>query len=71
MARRKTYGESMAEWEHEKDRKHWNQSFQKALDTKDYPRIKELIIEGLDEDFSFPKIDDPIVLNLINTYQKS
>lgn len=68
MARRQTYGESMAAWERENDERYWEQSLQKALTSHDYVLIEELIAEGIAQDYSFPLITDPIVCRLIEKY---
>lgn len=62
MSRRgSTYGENMARWEHEQDERDWKNRLRKALVVQNPSAVKELVEEGLAEDFSFAGFNDPLV----------
>ena len=65
MARRPTYGERMLDWEREKDQRDWSNSFLNAVSAKDYTRVEELVKEGLEDAYEFPRVDDPRVIEII------
>lgn len=69
MAKKQTYGQRMAEWEEERDKRYWERAFSMVLETKDYNRIEALIIEGINSDYSFPSISDEKVLDLIKKHK--
>lgn len=58
MARGHTYGENMARWERENDERQWRYSLINALANKNFALIKELVMEGMDEDYDFSGIAD-------------
>lgn len=70
MTRRQSYGERMAEWEAEKDERNWNRALSTALDAEDYPRIEDLVVEGIDSDYDFPLITNKKVLELIQRHKR-
>lgn len=62
MSRRgNTYGENMARWEHEQDERDWKNRLKKALVFRNATDVKELVREGLAEDFSFAGFNDPLI----------
>ncbi len=62
MSRRQsTYGENMARWEHEQDERDWKNRLNRALSVCNPEDVKELVEEGLAEDFSFAGFNHPLV----------
>ena len=48
MSYRQTYGMRMACWEDEKDRHDWVASFNRAVESRDYKLVEELISDGIE-----------------------
>ena len=70
MTRRQTYGERMSDWERQQDERHWRNRLEKAISSKNYDEINELIQDGVYEGYDIPLIDDPKVVELLRKYQK-
>lgn len=69
MVRKQTYGERMAEWEEERDRRRWNDSFENAVSEKRYDDIEELLAEAIYCEYTVPNnVTDARVLALIDSY---
>ena len=70
MSRRPTYGERMSTWEEDRDYKVWKRRFEKALDTKDYELIEELLQEAYLESYPKPSINenDPKLTEIVKKY---
>lgn len=71
MARGHTYGENMARWERENDERQWRYSLVNALHNRNFDYIKELVVEGINEDYDFPIIADPEVQAIIDSYRNN
>lgn len=65
MSRRRTYGESMAIWEEEEDKKYWRRRYEEAIHSGNYPRIKELQKEALLFGYEIPKSNDSKVNEIL------
>lgn len=54
-------------WQEEQDYHDWKSCLQRAIDRRDYPRVVELVKEGLMADYQFPMISDVKTLEIIAT----
>ena len=54
MARRKTYGESMADWEREREEADWRRRLSIAISAKNQDSVNLLIKEGKSEGYDIP-----------------
>lgn len=53
---RKTFGENMSSFEAGDDARYFQKRFEKALERKDYPRLRELVDEGRRYDYPMPSV---------------
>lgn len=60
----KTYGENMSNWDAEADARYFGRQFERALERKDYPRLKELVEEGRRFNYQMPATSDVDVLEM-------
>mgnify|MGYP001852273289 CR=1 FL=1 len=53
------------EWQEREDYHDWKSCLEKAIARKDYPRVKELVEEGINCEYEFPLISDAEALKII------
>ena len=72
MARSKSYGYRMAEFDRHSDATYWRSQLCEAANKKpfSFEELEELVKEGVEDDFMFPDISDPYVDSLINSLRE-
>lgn len=60
----KTYGENMSTLDAEADARYFRRRFERALERKDYPRLRELVEEGRRYNYPMPVTNDVNVLEM-------
>ena len=71
MSYRQTYGMRMACWEDEKDRHDWVAAFNRAVESRDYKLVEELISDGIENGYTFPSVTDSTIMKLFKKHHIS